>query len=511
MTKPPPLLSPGRSRPPAPSPTTEKHFSSLRGINPIIELTNKLFSPTFSSSLRIRSSIVFAYGFGLCFAIVLCILLFVFNTYHSPLLLKPRSHKLSSLQSPIATEESHHPTLPFSLNNEKLYSMKMGAPSAFSNEIFNNPIADEKENGKNGEIRLDLMKKCNMYNGNWVRDDDDDLYPLYPAGSCPYIDEQFNCYLNGRRDNGYEKLRWQPNGCNIPRLNGKKMLKLLKGKRLVYVGDSLNRNMWESMVCILRNSVEDKSKVFEASGRNEFRSEGWYSFVFADYNCSVEFFKSTFLVQEWESKGIDGSKKLTLRLDILERSSDSYRGADILVFNTGHWWTRRRTSRGKGYFQEGSIVYNKLNIRTAFAKAMKTWTNWVDTNVDPTKSTVFFRGYSPAHFRGGKWDSGGKCDKETEPIKNESSLSEYPLKMRILEQVIEQMKTPIVYLNISTMTDYRKDAHPSIYRKSNVSTTAEEIRLSMINQDCSHWCLPGVPDVWNELIYAHLLIKHYDS
>jgi len=64
------------------------------------------------------------------------------------------------------------------------------------------------------------------------------------------------------------------------RLNGRDMLKLLRGKRLVFVGDSLNRNMWESLVCILRNSVEDKTRVFEASGRYEFRSEGSYSFIF---------------------------------------------------------------------------------------------------------------------------------------------------------------------------------------------------------------------------------------
>ncbi|RWV91505.1 hypothetical protein GW17_00046207 [Ensete ventricosum] len=23
--------------------------------------------------------------------------------------------------------------------------------------------------------------------------------------------------------------------------------------------------------------------------------------------------------------------------------------------------------------------------------------------------------------------------------------------------------------------------------------------------DCSHWCLPGVPDAWNELVFSHLL------
>lgn len=32
------------------------------------------------------------------------------------------------------------------------------------------------------------------------------------------------------------------------------MLERLRGKRLVFVGDSLNRNMWESLVCIFRNS-----------------------------------------------------------------------------------------------------------------------------------------------------------------------------------------------------------------------------------------------------------------
>lgn len=67
---------------------------------------------------------------------------------------------------------------------------------------------------------------------------------------------------------------------DLCRLNATDMLERLRGKRLVFVGDSLNRNMWESLVCVLRNSVKDKSKVFEASGRREFRTEGSYSFIF---------------------------------------------------------------------------------------------------------------------------------------------------------------------------------------------------------------------------------------
>ncbi|XP_021821430.1 protein trichome birefringence-like 4 [Prunus avium] len=365
--------------------------------------------------------------------------------------------------------------------------------------------ASSKKQGKQTELKSELMNACDIFDGSWVRDN---WYPLYAPGSCPLIDEPFNCFLNGRPDNGYERYRWQPKHCNIPRLNGKKMLRLLTGKRLVFVGDSLNRNMWESLLCILRNSVDNKSKVYEVSGREEFRTEGSYSFIFEDYNCSVEFFQSRFLVQEWEMPEPSGSKKETLRIDLIERSSDNYKNADVLIFNTGHWWTHEKTSSGKGYYQEGSHVYGELNVDDAFEKALTTWARWVDTNVNPKKTAVFFRGYSPSHFRGGEWNSGGHCHGETKPTTNMESTEyggEYPSNMKILDSVVKKMKTPIFYLNITTMTDFRKDAHPSIYRKPNL--TEEERKPPMI-QDCSHWCLPGVPDTWNELIYAQLLRRN---
>ncbi|XP_008789200.2 protein trichome birefringence [Phoenix dactylifera] len=351
---------------------------------------------------------------------------------------------------------------------------------------------------------INALKDCDIFQGNWVKDDS---YPLYPEGSCPHIDEPFDCYLNGRPDQAYQKLRWKPSGCNIPRLNATDMLERLRGKRLVFVGDSLNRNMWESLVCALRHSVKDKKKVFEASGRHEFRTEGSYSFMFKDYNCSVEFFRSPFLVQEWEMPVSSGKTKETLRLDIIERSSPKYKDADVLVFNTGHWWTHEKTSKGKDYYQEGNHVYSELNVVEAFHKALTTWAKWVDTNVNPKKTLVFFRGYSASHFSGGQWNSGGQCDQETEPIKNEKYLSPYPPKMHVLETVIKGMKTPVSYLNITRMTDYRKDAHPSIYRKQNL--TEEERRSPERYQDCSHWCLPGVPDSWNELLYVQLSIKQH--
>jgi len=69
-----------------------------------------------------------------------------------------------------------------------------------------------------------------------------------------------------------------------------------------------------------------------------------------DYNCSVEFFRSVFLVQEWETPDLKGSTKETLRLDVLERSCDKYKDADVLIFNTGHWWTHEKRIEGYCFF-----------------------------------------------------------------------------------------------------------------------------------------------------------------
>ncbi|KAL2535135.1 Protein trichome birefringence [Abeliophyllum distichum] len=353
------------------------------------------------------------------------------------------------------------------------------------------------------EELIKSLSNCDLFDGNWVRDDS---YPLYKPGSCSLIDEQFNCFQNGRPDNGYHQLRWKPKGCTLPRLDASHMLELLRGKRLVFVGDSLNRNMWESLVCILKNSVKDQSKVYEEFGRHHFRSEASYSFVFEDYKSTVEFFVSPFLVQESVVTNKNGTKKETLRLDIIGRSADNYKNADIIVFNTGHWWTHDKTSKGKDYYQEGSHVYSELNVLEAFRKALTTWGRWVDANVNSMKTLVFFRGYSKVHFSGGQWNSGGQCDHEAEPIKNETYLTQYPQKMTLLEKVLKGMKTPVTYLNITRMTDYRKDGHPSIYRKQKLSR--EEKKLLLRVQDCSHWCLPGVPDAWNEILFAELLVNH---
>lgn len=82
--------------------------------------------------------------------------------------------------------------------------------------------------------------------------------------------------------------------------------------------------------------------------------------------------------------------------------------------------------------------------------------------------------------------------------------------MKIIEEVIREMQHPALLLNVTKLTNFRKDGHPSVYGKKII----EGIKVSAKRrnrQDCSHWCLPGVPDAWNELIYANLVFGQTKS
>lgn len=81
--------------------------------------------------------------------------------------------------------------------------------------------------------------------------------------------------------------------------------------------------------------------------------------------------------------------------------------------------------------------------------------------------------------------------------------------MDIVHDILQQLKVNVTLMNITQLSEFRKDAHTSIYGERKGKLLTKEQRSDPKKfADCIHWCLPGVPDTWNEILYAYLL-KNY--
>lgn len=65
----------------------------------------------------------------------------------------------------------------------------------------------------------------------------------------------------------------------------------------------------------------------------------------------------------------------------------------------------------------------------------------------------------------------------------------------MINRVVKNMSVPVTVLHVTHMSAYRSDGH--------VGTWSDNPSVP----DCSHWCLPGVPDMWNEILFSYLLQK----
>ena len=96
--------------------------------------------------------------------------------------------------------------------------------------------------------------------------------------------------------------------------------------------------------------------------------------------------------------------------------------------------------------------------------------------------------------RGKEWNQPKKnCNGELEPLSGSIYPAGQPPATVVVSRVLSTIKKPVYLLDITTLSQLRKDAHPSAYSGDHSGN------------DCSHWCLPGLPDTWNQLLYAALL------
>ncbi|KAK9675699.1 hypothetical protein RND81_11G024400 [Saponaria officinalis] len=380
----------------------------------------------------------------------------------------------------------------------------------------------EKEVGKNGVLqegkRIETPPTCDYTNGEWV---EDDKGPLYNGTSCGTIKDGQNCMGHGRPDMGYLYWRWKPRQSNVSRFDPQSFLRIIEGKHLAFVGDSMARNQLESLLCML-SSVSSPNLVYTNGDDNKFRR--WH---FPSHNANVSVYWSPFLVKGFEKTNDGKLNHNKLYFDSMdEKWASDLDSIDMVVLSIGHWYLHPAV-----YFDGDSILgchavdgvnCTEVEFFGVFGKAFNTTLKGIvdRKGLQGKKIDVIVTTFSPHHFEG-DWDKFGACPRTKPFTETEKVLEGMDAKMREVE--VEEVENAKVLLNtyrnslpnvrvealdVTKLAMLRPDGHPGPYMYPDPFADGIKER---VQNDCVHWCLPGPIDTWNEIMFDIMKRWHVSS
>lgn len=109
--------------------------------------------------------------------------------------------------------------------------------------------------------------------------------------------------------------------------------------------------------------------------------------------------------------------------------------------------------------------------------------------------------------RSADWNkkNGLNCYNETRPVTKLKRVWGGDRMMEVVTDVVRKMKVPVTFINVTGLSELRVDGHSSVYTESRGKLlTAKQKANPLHYADCIHWCLPGIPDTWNRILFAYL-------
>ncbi|GJP32502.1 hypothetical protein CLOM_g6881 [Closterium sp. NIES-68] len=306
---------------------------------------------------------------------------------------------------------------------------------------------------------------CDYRRGSWVRTSSIPNYkPPYASGCAA----GFSCDTNGRNPAGYAWVPAPPCSYDQWRFNPKTFLETMRNKIVAFVGDSLSDNLHASFHCILSAYTKVAFKKTWMGGAKPVGS-----LHAAQYNFTLLSINSGYIVQSPRYY-----KDQTLPYVVNPKWAAILPYTHSIIFSAGHWFFHPPSTK-----LGSNPDWKPMG---AYRKAMGVLFDYFQTK--PYSGLPIFMTFSPIH-------AGNACATANAPFSNENEgvvhLNGYTIPAMKKQVSIFKRSKKIRVAQITYMSAMRPDAHLRANRK-----------------DCSHWCLPGVPDAWADVVY-NMLMNYY--
>ncbi|BBG98262.1 Plant protein of unknown function D, partial [Prunus dulcis] len=340
---------------------------------------------------------------------------------------------------------------------------------------------------------------CDLYSGSWIYDSSG---PLYTNNTCPVLTQMQNCQGNGRPDKEYENWRWKPLQCDLPRFDARKFLELMRGKTIAFIGDSVD---------VPKNRGNKRMQRFFFKSTSTFVVRIWSSWLVKQTSEAFDF-------------APEGVAKLHLDAPD-DRFMDLIPQFDVIIFSSGHWFAKQSVYVLNNEIVGGQLWWPdksrpmKINNIDAFGISVETILRAVATHPNYTGIAIV-RSYSPDHYEGGAWNTGGSCTGKVRPlaigevVENGFTNIMHQKQIMGFNRAIEKgvtNKSKLKLMDITKPFEYRHDGHPGPYRSPDPNKKTQRGPDGRPPpQDCLHWCMPGPVDTWNEFV-LEIIRREYEG
>ena len=275
----------------------------------------------------------------------------------------------------------------------------------------------------------------------------------------------------------------------------------MQHKTIAFIGDSIGRQQFQSLMCMATggedsSEVENVGEAYGLIKLPEATRPNDFAYRFTNTNTTILYYWSSSLSDLEPLNKANPDSKIAMRLDRPPAFMRQFlHQLDVLVINTGNHWSKGKFKKNRWLIYINGKVNEDRNLaRIPVAKnfTVHSIVQWLDsqTSMHP-RLKVFFRTISPRHFSNGERNTGGNCE-NTVPLTRGSEVLQEGSSDGEVESAVNGTRVKI--LDITALSKLRDEGHIARYN----------MKANKGRKDCLHWCFPGIPDTWNELLVEQI-------